>query len=466
MAAGGQAFAIDTEYSLSQNGLAWPQMRMAGVSFRELSDQRRRLELSGRSTAGADLSLPFEAGQEWRAYNYSLIRNAPTLSQAQSRSGTSAGAFYGENPLQLQPGAGALFNLPAGDFSIDFWVFPTRLAEGEELFSYKADIAAGNRLIQQLAVCAFENGRISWRFENIFYNAEGQSVSVSLRSGSVLKGRWRRHTLRFKNDLGLLEILDDGVVAAVAYANRAGRETSELFEPRWQLGQNQTVQIGSFAGYLDDFNVFSRYVPQLQGGRFAALGQMVTPPIDLKGTRFKSAKIVGDAPESSSFRTYVRFGSSRPALEEGSLPWRPYEPGSLYTGDTARFVQFKIEFYAGPLESSSPSLQDFIIVREILPPPPAPLPVSFSREANGVMVRWQPLLAAGIKGYKLYFGEESGDYFGLSAAGSSPIDVGEATELFIEGLKPGKLYYFSLTAYDGGPVPQESAFAPERVFLP
>jgi hypothetical protein len=52
-------------------------------------------------------------------------------------------------------------------------------------------------------------------------------------------------------------------------------------------------------------------------------------------------------------------------------------------------------------------------------------------------------------GYLVYYSSVRGELFGNDAVlGSSPIDVGNRTNLFVEGLKNGTLYYFKVAAYD------------------
>ena len=59
---------------------------------------------------------------------------------------------------------------------------------------------------------------------------------------------------------------------------------------------------------------------------------------------------------------------------------------------------------------------------------------------------WDPVLTAGIQGYRVYYGSAPGTYEQLPGQG---IDVGNSTSYTVNGLGSGTRYYFVVTAYDG-----------------
>ena len=61
--------------------------------------------------------------------------------------------------------------------------------------------------------------------------------------------------------------------------------------------------------------------------------------------------------------------------------------------------------------------------------------------ANSVTASWEANVEPDLKGYKLYYGSESGNY-------TESIDVGKVTTKEITNLSDGSLYYFAVTAYD------------------
>jgi hypothetical protein len=60
-----------------------------------------------------------------------------------------------------------------------------------------------------------------------------------------------------------------------------------------------------------------------------------------------------------------------------------------------------------------------------------------------VTLAWDPNIALGLAGYKVYVGTASGAY-------SVAIDVSNVTSYTVTGLQAGTQYYFAVTAYDSG----------------
>ena len=71
---------------------------------------------------------------------------------------------------------------------------------------------------------------------------------------------------------------------------------------------------------------------------------------------------------------------------------------------------------------------------------------------TSLSVTWNQSTNINVKGYKVYFGSASQQY-------TSTIDAGNATNVSISGITPGKTYYFSATSYNAAGL--ESAFSPE-----
>ncbi len=64
-----------------------------------------------------------------------------------------------------------------------------------------------------------------------------------------------------------------------------------------------------------------------------------------------------------------------------------------------------------------------------------------NHHSGQVAISWDPNKENNIAGYKIYYGDSSGNY-------SSNVDVGNHTGYTITGLKSGKIYYFVITAYN------------------
>jgi len=84
----------------------------------------------------------------------------------------------------------------------------------------------------------------------------------------------------------------------------------------------------------------------------------------------------------------------------------------------------------------------------------APAPPSTSSTSSGGTVSsgssatlyWDPAIATGISGYRVYYGSAPGTYEQIPGQG---VDVGNATSYTVTGLGSGTRYYFTVTSYDG-----------------
>jgi hypothetical protein len=81
---------------------------------------------------------------------------------------------------------------------------------------------------------------------------------------------------------------------------------------------------------------------------------------------------------------------------------------------------------------------------------PVPLACAFD-----VTLQWDTNADASVAGYKIYLGTQSRDY-------STVMDVGNQTSRRVQGLEPGRLYYFAVTAYSADGL--ESDFSEETTY--
>lgn len=452
--------------SLTMNGASWSaDVKLVDLQYKDLPGGVRFLTLGVRKPQNFNMDMPFEEVGEWSPY-YRLVRGQLNLSDQEARSGNRSASFQGNDPIVLEPLANSIFKESTKSFTIDFWVYPMRMSDGERIFEYSAMVDREGSSVIQSVVADFEKGRIVWYFQNIFSDIYGNIVDLQLTGQPLLKSSWHRHTLRYQDGLSMLEILDDDKVSDVTYATPTGREYPEVYEPNWHQAKQQYLILGAFSGYLDDFRILPYYQSQFINGRYADRGTLITGAYDLKGKKFRSFDLVGENENSSSFNTYLRFAPYRADFQYGKIAWQRYKSGEIYNGPSDRYIQFRVDFFAGISAETSPILRDMIITQDTVPPPPTPGHITFEKQANGVLLKWNPLYTGNVAGYRVYFGDQSGNYFGSSKGVASPIDVGNVTEYHLEGLETGKMYYFSLSAYSDDPLRGESAFAPETTYLP
>jgi hypothetical protein len=84
-----------------------------------------------------------------------------------------------------------------------------------------------------------------------------------------------------------------------------------------------------------------------------------------------------------------------------------------------------------------------------------------------VTLRWNAVPEADLQGYTVFYGTRSGRYFGTEASvGASPALIGERTEVTIDGLDNGTLYYFAIASRDASSTTGESVLSSEVTARP
>ncbi len=437
------------------------------------------------SVSGADLSLSFDEGipgQYRDGRDHYAVTVSPEVKAAGrewARSGGGAALFSGGTGGPLIVEAKSLNALFAPgrrirDFSLEFWLYPFNLENGEEIFSWESSLpkdgrGAADYTVQQIQCVAAKN-RLSWSFRDFFVSPDGSKFLDLAFSGDtpVVPRTWSHHQIYFDSDTGMIEYAVDGNVQTITYAALPGREGGEVYTPA--AGIDGCFSLGGgFAGIMDEFRIYDTRPERPSLRKYPRAGRMETLPIDLGGENSEVIKVEArggrtsplPAGASAEFQENGRFrfadasemqffirGSENPYWWDDS-PWRVFVPGSdLPGGLRGRYVQIAVDFYPSADGLGSPYLEDMRITYMPDEPPMPPMSLTAAATDGGVQLRWKNSPDADTTGYLVYYGTVKGDYFGESAIlGISPIDAGQQNSLFIDGLKNGVLYYFRVAAY-------------------
>jgi hypothetical protein len=435
--------------------------------------------LAGGNLSAADPSLA-------RAGNGAIFFSAGGFGESLSR------GFGIPGPLTLIPLEDALFapGRVIRDFSIEFWIYPLNVENGEEIFSWTAaGEEPGDYTIQRIQ-CTVSRNRLQWTFTDFFSIPGGnRRVALSLNSISpVLPRAWSHHLIRFDSATGLLEYQMNGRLEAVSYATSSGGEGGEVYTPI--AGKEGSLILGGhFTGLLDELQIHSRFLEDILLAKYPSKGGwMETRPLDLgegqntilkvdafggrvsPGGRFLPGEFrlpsggnsggvpgltLNEYAENGSFRfadeSAVQFfirASDAPQRDPGE--WQPFIPGREISGGLrGRFIQIGAAFYPSGDGETTPYLEELrILYQPDLPPLPPVLVTAIPRD-GGVSLSWKGSPDTDVIGYLVYYGLSGGEYFGNDAIpGASPIDVGKGTSILIDGLRNGTLYYFAVAAYD------------------
>ena len=426
--------------------------------------------------AALDLSISFDENtpanyrDSTRRYRVSSS-GVDAASRSYARAGTGAVLFGGNGNVRVQPESRqALF--AAGnrirDFSIEFWLHPLNMDNGEQILSWNSVIGTN---VSQRIHCFANRNRLSWSFVNFFTSTNNTSyINLEFESRTpVLPKAWSHHLIRFDASTGLLEYVVNGVSEAIVYATSTRREHSEVFTP--VAGGNGTFTLGErFVGLIDEFKIHEVCAARSTIQKYPAPGgRAETRAIDLghnnsgvlrvnaSGGRISTRRnsSVNEFRENGRFRfscdsemNFFIRASENPYLLNSS-PWIAFTPGANISDVRGRFVQLAVDFYPSSDGETSPYLQDLRIVYVAGEPPLPPRNVTAVAVDGGVMLRWRNSPSPDTAGYLIYYSTVRGELFGNDALlGASPINAGNRNSLLVEGLNNGTLYYFRIAAYD------------------
>ena len=411
-------------------------------------------------------------------YRISDTSFAEPSGQSLARAGTGA-VLFGPGPVIVQPNSRNALFAPGNrirDFTIEFWLYPLSMENGEVVLSWNAyayqssgqNVSAGSALIQRIN-CYTSRNRLTWSFNNFFASVSGQTYKNIEFSGNtpVIPRMWSHHLIRFDAATGLIEYIVDGVSESIVYATATNRENSEVFTPL--TGTSGLFQLGEeFSGLMDEFKIHNVFAGRTAIQKYPpAGGRMETAAVDLgdnsssvlridvTGGRAGSGSVRNEYRENGRFRFsddsemnfFIRTNDNPWLLNTSQ--WVNFIPGEAVTGITGRYVQIAADFYPSSDGESSPYLDVINIVYISGEPPLPPRNLTAAANDGAVSLSWRHSPTDNTKGYLVYYSSVRGELFGTGAVlGSSPIDVGITNNVYIDGLVNGTLYYFAVAAYD------------------
>jgi hypothetical protein len=384
--------------------------------------------------------------------------------------GSGAGVFRRSNAVSLVPGEKSLFGRGRswGDFSLEFWLYPAALEDGEVILSWKGAEEGNDRFIPQMIRCSVLDRRLVWEFSNVFTDFLDPKRTIRFEGMTALIPReWNHHLVRFDGETGLIEYLVDGEPEAVIYASRSGEEDGSVFLPSIGSYSAEPLEIAPvFTGFIDELRLVRDFVEDPALDRYSETsGTMVTRPLDLgySGSRVKRIEADSSIPSDGDIYYYYIL-SENAALHLPDDPgWRIFEPGEPLPDDAeGRFLTLMTRLFPDGRERRSPVLSEMRIIYQPDFPPQTPAAITADPGNGSVTLTWSRVTDDDLAGYLVYYGTRPGRYFGTdSGSGPSPVDAGMSTELTLEGLANGKLYYFSVVAYDDSTPSHRSGFSDE-----
>jgi hypothetical protein len=455
--------------------------------------------------SAVDFSLSFDQASpsEYRdARGRYRVETSPALQGAAgrwARYGSGAALFAGVTdreegvPLRISPERG-IFSPGRGmrNFSIEFWLYPNNLENGEQILAWTAVLPGKNETLQRI-FCEAVRNRIRWTFQNFFIAPGGPDQHPALvisreTRKSLVPRTWTHHLVRYDADTGLLEYLVDGEPENAAYTTLSGREGGDVHTP-YPGRDGFFVLGGRYSGLMDEFRIYREAIPgrgnpdtgtrgflempdpakfPKSGGRFETrtidLGEPGTTVLRLEasGGRYTAGTAKrrpvrniyegkGDFRFSDDSTIQFFFKAGEDPYQFNRAPWIPVTPGTELSGRIrGRYIQLAAAFYPGRDCETGPYLEEIRIIYESNEAPYPPSLVTAKALDGAVELNWRASPDSDTTGYMVYYGTSSGVYYGEGAVqGGSPVDAGKRTSLRLEGLKNGVLYFFAVAAYDG-----------------
>ncbi len=402
---------------------------------------------------------------------YTVDASSGAVTDKMQRYGDGSAMFQRENVLFISPQEGALF-APGSDwhdFTIEFWLYPANLEEGEILFFWQGSDVRKGKVITQQVICSVRHRRLQWEFHNFFIPPDGSEYTVTVTGKTQLvPRRWKHHLLRFDSETALLEYFVDEEPEGISYASESGMEDGSLYLPSIGQFSSEAIRIGeNFTGFLDELRITRDFVTDPFTHRYKKTGgALVTNLLDLgyNGSILLSISPVDSTPGDTDIRYYYYMTDvTQPLISPNDQRWNIIEPGKVIN-ETAqgRFLQIMAKLYTDGFGTLSPVVSEIEYEYEPDFPPTTPDEVMAEGGDKEVKLSWKAVADTDAAGYLVYYGDTPGRYWGTeSTLGPSPIDVGNVTEVTITELENNKLYYFSVVAYDLSSPPHYSNFSKE-----
>ncbi|MBN1525530.1 MAG: fibronectin type III domain-containing protein [Spirochaetales bacterium] len=403
--------------------------------------------------------------------SYSIVKSRISVNKEHTRFGEGCAVLQLARGIELVPGINSMFAPRAfvRDFSIEFWLYPASLTDGESVFVWEGVSLQNSEFYRQKIDVTVFDRKLVWRFDNFFRSPEREDSSFSVSSIERMVPRvWQHHMVRFNSSRGILQYCINGIPVGVLYTTRTGHEGSEIWLPQMEQNDRSTIHLGkSFTGFMDELRIQREYVlkPVLEKYQNRS-GQVTTRVFDMgySGTRIKSVTVHGINPGDSQMSYFIRASDTFNTIEKLKEPWVPFIPGALEQMMLAgRYVQIRIEFFPNGTNSETPRLYDLEINYEPDFPPVSPADLKVVPGNGKVTLSWKPVTEDDVAGYMVFYGPRPMQYTGEGALqGNSPIDVGKVSSFVVTGLENGRLYYFSVVAYDLSHPPHLSDFSIEK----
>ncbi|MCR4790113.1 MAG: hypothetical protein K5839_03430 [Treponemataceae bacterium] len=345
---------------------------------------------------------------------------------------------------------------PTGPFSIEFWIKPAVGVSGESIFFWRSSRNTNQYSDYQTIEASFMNGKMNWKFINVFTDVNDKSYDLYLSSAaSIMPEKWSHHYICYDENEGMLEYYIDDRLEDLVYTTDSGNAYGEYLTP--DLGSPAKIEIcREYTGSIDEFVISHEVRHYLDTDKSKGeIPYFVSQPLKTgrNGCSIISVEKIANLPEQTDLRLFVRGADNYYELADlnntDELPWVALDEGIPESLVTGSYFQIAAFFYSNGDNDRSPVLSEVEIKYNEPEIPIAPAKVFVEAMDDGsIKISWTNNNFDGKYGYLLYYGTQSGEFIGVGAdQGSSPVDCMTKTSCTLSGLKNGQIYYFAVASY-------------------
>lgn len=205
---------------------------------------------------------------------YSLKRKKFTYDKNNKIFGPSSARFdLPSSTIEFRPKKGSLFTESryTGDFTIEFWIKPSILGDGEVILKRFGPVVENGEVTKYSGVlCQIKNKRLSWEFHNVFYAYKSEKNFGKLKRNykklvkimgrkRLDKNQWHHHALSFNASTGELTYYIDGVVENSIYATDNEQYNGTILNMAFYPQEKSLLTIGhKYYGFIDELLISRR----------------------------------------------------------------------------------------------------------------------------------------------------------------------------------------------------------------
>lgn len=394
--------------------------------------------------------------------NYSVVQNSLS-SVADTALGKTCGLSRNQGGITLRGNDYTLFGSEGltGSFSIEFWLNPSLVENGETIFQWHSSRNVDNRILFQQIGATFNSGKLEWSLSNIFdLFYEGTSDLKLKGTSTIIPKTWSCHVISFDSETGILEYLVNGLVEDIKYITSTGHEDGNISHPILGVAAEFDL-VPDYTGKIDDFRIMRRpyTAEKYQSAEMAGSldhmkyiptgGHFETKPIRIsKGCTLNSVTAEMSVPGETAVELYVRSGENFYNWTDSYPEWKIIESGEELSGITGLYFQIAGNLFPDGNGSTTPNLTQITLDYTELPEPLPPFSINAVAGDKCVTISWNASVDETTGGYYLYYGNRSGEYLGrVALEGNSPVNVGNTTSFTLTGLNNGTIYYFAVASW-------------------